>query len=408
MTTRTGIAVNHPACDPALWGLDPSITFLNHGAFGACPKAVRACQRQYQDQLELEPLRFMVRELEPLLDRARGKLAQFINAPVDDLVFVSNATAGVNAVLRSLSFKRGDELLTTNHVYNACRNVLNYVAERSGAKVVIATIPFPVRSNDEIIAPILARVTSRTRIALLDHITSTTALILPVRELVQELAGRGVETLVDGAHAPGMIPLDLKSLGATYYTGNCHKWLCAPKGAGFLYVQRDRQELIRPPVISHGANTRRTDRSRFLVEFAWQGTGDPSAVLSVPDAIKFIGSQLPGGWKSVMKRNHELAMAARKILCEKLSTEPPCPTEFLGTIATIFLPPPAANETLNPPLFLDPLQDALLRQDKIEVPVMPWPAPTGRVLRVAAQLYNSLPQYERLAEALAKRLHVRH
>jgi len=400
--------LNRPAGDPAFWGLDPAITFLNHGAFGACPRAVRACQRQYQDQLELEPLRFMVRELEPRLDHARGKLAQFIKAPVDDLVFVSNATAGVNAVLRSLSFKRGDELLTTSHVYNACRNVLNYVAERAGAKVVIADIPFPVRSNDEMIAPILAKVTGRTRIALLDHITSVTALILPVRELVQKLTALGVETLVDGAHAPGMIPLDLKSLGATYYTGNCHKWLCAPKGAGFLYVQRDRQAFIRPPVISHGANTRRTDRSRFLVEFAWQGTGDPSAVLAVPDAIKFIGSQLPGGWASVMKRNHELAAAARKILCEKLNIEPPCPTEFLGTLATIFLPPLGANKALKPPLFLDPLQDILLRRDKIEVPLMPWPAPPGRVLRVAAQLYNSLPQYARLAEVLAKRLHIRH
>ena len=400
--------LNRPAGDPAFWGLDPAITFLNHGAFGACPRAVRACQRQYQDQLELEPLRFMVRELEPRLDHARGKLAQFIKAPVDDLVFVSNATAGVNAVLRSLSFKRGDELLTTSHVYNACRNVLNYVAERAGAKVVIADIPFPVRSNDEMIAPILAKVTGRTRIALLDHITSVTALILPVRELVQKFTALGVETLVDGAHAPGMIPLDLKSLGATYYTGNCHKWLCAPKGAGFLYVQRDRQAFIRPPVISHGANTRRTDRSRFLVEFAWQGTGDPSAVLAVPDAIKFIGSQLPGGWASVMKRNHELAAAARKILCEKLNIEPPCPTEFLGTLATIFLPPLGASKALKPPLFLDPLQDILLRRDKIEVPLMPWPAPPGRVLRVAAQLYNSLPQYARLAEVLAKRLHIRH
>jgi isopenicillin-N epimerase len=384
--------------------LDKSITFLNHGAFGACPLPVRARQRHYQDLLERQPLSFLVHDLEPLLDRSRAKLAQFIHAPVDDLVYVSNATAGVNAVLRSLTFKRGDELLTTSHVYNACRNVLIYVAEKTGARIVIAEIPFPVASNEEMIAPIMAKVTGRTRIALLDHVTSPTGIILPVAELVKKLSALGVDTLVDGAHAPGMIPLDVTAIGATYYTGNCHKWLCAPKSAGFLYVQRDRQALIRPPVISHGASTRRTDRSRFQIEFAWQGTSDPSAALAVPDAIKFIGSLLPGGWKSVMKRNHALAVAARQMLCETLNLPVPCPPELIGTLATIPLPPLPAGVTPKPPIFLDPLQETLLNRYKIEVPIMPWPGFPNRALRLAAQLYNSLPQYEKLAAILAKRL----
>ncbi len=395
-------SLSRPACNPNLWLLDPEITFLNHGSFGACPRAVLRFQNELRTRLERQPMQFMVRDLESLLDQARSELARFVNAPAEDLALVPNATSGVNTILRSLRFKRGDELLVTDQEYNASRNALNFAAEQSGARVVVAQVPFPLRSADEITEAILQRVTSRTRLALFDHVTSQTGLILPVERLVRELSKQGIQTLVDGAHAPGMIPLDLKKLGATYYTGNCHKWMCAPKTAAFLYVRRDQQKFIRPLAISHGANSSRKDRSRFQIEFGWTGTGDPTAYLSVPTAIKYIGALLPGGWPEVRQRNHLLAVAARKIICDALEIEAPCPDELLGSLAAIPLGSAPARPRPKAPLFLDPLQDSLLHGHGIEVPIIPWPAPPQRCLRIAAQLYNSLPQYERLAEVLKK------
>ena len=211
-------------------------------------------QHNIRERLERQPVRFLVRELEPLWDAARAALAQFVGGDAVDVVFVANATSGVNTVLRSLRFKAGDELLVTNHEYNACRNALNFVAEQSGARVVVAEVPFPLQCEDDFILPVMEKVTSRTRLALLDHVTSQTGLVFPIGRLVRELSARGVDTLVDGSHAPGMVPLNLREIGAAYYTGNCHKWTCAPKGAAFLHVRRDRQRDIRPLVISHGAN----------------------------------------------------------------------------------------------------------------------------------------------------------
>jgi isopenicillin-N epimerase len=254
---------------------------------------------------------------------------------------------------------------------------------------------------------VLQRVTPRTRLALLDHVTSQTGIILPVARLTAELNARGVETLVDGAHAPGMIPLKLAEIGAAYYTGNCHKWLCAPKGAAFLHVRRDRQDGIRPLTISHGANSRRTDRSRFLIEFAWQGTTDFSACLSVPEAIRFLGSLRPGGWPEVMARNHALALAARKILCARWGISEPCPGECIGSLAALPLPDAAPDEWPRLPFNEYPLQDALRVKHHIEVPIMAWPAPPARWLRISAQLYNSPPQYELLAAAVSGELALR-
>ncbi len=394
--------LNQPACVPRLWLLDQAVTFLNHGSFGACPQRVLEFQNDLRARLERQPVQFLVRELEPLLDNARAALAQFVGADADDLVFAPNTTSGVNAVLRSLTFLPGDELLVTNHEYAACRNALNYVAERSGALVVVVNIPFPFSSADEIIAPILAAVTSRTRLALLDHVSSQTGLVMPIGRLVGELASRGVDTLVDGAHAPGMVPLNIKKIGATYYTGNCHKWLCAPKGAAFLCVQPSRQKLIRPLVISNGASSARTDRSKFQIEFAWTGTGEPSAYLCVPEVLKIMASLLPGGWPEIMTRNRALAIAARKILCASLKISEPCPEEFIGSLAAMPLPDAPPEALPRQPFNEYPLQDWLRRQHGIEVPIMAWPAPPKRLLRISAQLYNSLPQYERLAVALAK------
>jgi isopenicillin-N epimerase len=397
-------SLNQPAADPQDWLLDPDVVFLNHGSFGACPRRILEIQSEWRQKLERQPLQFLVRELEEHLDSARTAVAQFTGANPDDLAFVTNATTGLNTVLRSLDFKPGDELLVTDQEYNASRNALDFVAERSGARVVVANIPFPFHSADELIAPVLEKVTPRTRLALLDHVTSQTAVVLPIARLVAELKQRGVDTLVDGAHAPGMVPLDLDRLGAAYYTGNGHKWLCGPKSVAFLHVRRDRQKFIRPLTISHGANSTRTDKSRFQLEFGWQGTGDPSAILSLPAAINFMSSLLPGGWPEIMARNRTLALAGRKILCEALGIAAPCPEEFIGSLAAIPLPdaPPEAGPRL--PFNEYPLQDALRIKHRIEVPIISWPAPPQRQLRISAQLYNALPQYEALAKALRMEL----
>jgi|YelNatPaOPRAMG01_1025707.scaffolds.fasta_scaffold04564_10 isopenicillin-N epimerase len=402
MQPEPTIDLTKPAAAPSLWLLDPDMVFLNHGSFGSCPGPVLEFQERIRQRMERQPVRFFVRDLEGLLDEARSALGQFVGAAPADLVFVPNATAGINAVLRSLQFGPGDELLTTNHAYNACLNALRFVAERSGARVTVATIPFPVSDTTAVTEAVLSAVTPRTRLALLDHITSPTGLIFPIEQLVAELTARGIDTLVDGAHAPGMVPVDLRQLGAAYYTGNCHKWLCAPKGAGFLYVRPDRQHLIRPLAISHGANSPRTDRSRFQLEFGWTGTVDPSAWLTVPEALRFMGSLLPGGWPELMQRNAALARAARRKLCDALGRPLPCPDEMMGALAAVPIWDAAEAGPPKSPLYQDPLHDWLWDQHRIEVPIIPWPAPPRRLVRVSAQLYNCLGQYERLAQVLAQ------
>lgn len=381
-----------------LWPLDPDVTFLNHGSYGACPRAVLEAQGRLRDRLEAEPVRFLSRELEGLLDDAREALGAFVGADPEDLAFVPNATTGVNTVLRCLDLGAGDELLATDHTYNACRNALDAVTARAGARVVVATLPFPVAAPEEALEAVFSRVGSRTRLALVDHVTSPTGLVLPIERLVRELASRGVETLVDGAHGPGMVPVDLEALGAAYYTGTCHKWLCAPKGSGFLHVRRDRQKSVRPLVISHGANSPRADRSPFRLEFDWTGTADPTAYLVVPEAIRYMGSLLPGGWPALMAHNRGTALAARDRLCAALGVAPPAPDSMIGSLAALPVPPgfgPAARD--GEP---DPLQAALFDRFGIELLVFTWPALASRILRVSAQLYNSAADYERLAEAL--------
>jgi len=380
------------------WQLDPSVVYLNHGSYGSCPVRVTERQQEIQRELEREPMELLSRRLEERLDAVRADLGRFLGADPEDLVFVRNATEGINAVLRSRGFKTGDELLTTDHEYNASRNILEFAAAVRGATVRVAEVPFPLRSPGEVTKAIFARVTPRTRLLLVDHVTSPTGLVWPIEEIVEVCSGRGIDVLVDGAHAPGMLPLDLRRLHAPFYTGNCHKWMCAPKGTAFLHVRRDRQDEVRPVSISHGANSPRTDRSRFRIEFDWTGTFDPSAWLTLPEAIRFMDGAVSGGWKEVMRRNRELALAGRDSVCRALGIEPPAPDSMIGSMAS--LPLPARKGELEGPLFIDPLQAALLERYAIEVPVFTWPAHPGRVIRISAQLYNSLPQYELLGKAL--------
>ena len=378
------------------WSLEPGLDFLNHGSFGACPRPVLEAQAELRARLERQPLQFFARDLEPLLDEARAALGAFIGADPDDLALVPNATTGVNTVLRSLELAPGDEIVTTDHVYNSCRNALRWQEER-GVKVLYARVPWPIAGPWQIIEPVLAAVSGRTRLLLIDHVTSPTGLVFPVGELVRRLNERGIDTLVDGAHAPGMLPLDLRALGAAYYTGNCHKWLCTPKGSAFLHVRRDRQDRIRPIAHGHGLNSRRTDRGAFRLQHDWIATDDPTAFLCIPVALRFFASLLP--WAEIMERNHALAVAGRRKLLEALRIPAPAPEFMLGSLAAVPLPD-AEVQVSRDGVWWHPLQKQLLQKHRIEVPVMIFPAPPRQLVRIAAQLYNSVDQFERLGAAL--------
>ena len=379
------------------WALDPAASFLNHGSFGACPTAVLAEQSRLRAQMESDPVKFLARDLWRRLDEALAKLGAFIGADAADLAFVTNATAAVNAVLRSLAFNPGDEILITDHAYEACAEAARYVAARSGARLVVAEVPFPVQSKTQVLDAVLKAAGPRVRLAMLDHVTSSTALVWPIKELIEKLRERGIDTLVDGAHAPGLLALDIDSLAPAYYAGNCHKWICAPKGAGFLYVRRDRQEGIAPPSVSHLSAWARKGKSGFRARFDWTGTYDPTAALSVPAAIDFVSSLLPGGWPAVMATNRELASRGRGILCAALGLEAPAPQDMLGAMAALLISGAACDA-------IDPLQDALRREENIDVPIFRWGNPPRRVLRISAQLYNIEDEFRRLASALRSRL----
>ncbi|MFT6395759.1 MAG: isopenicillin-N epimerase [Bradymonadia bacterium] len=381
-----------------MFTIRPDLRFLNHGSFGSCPEPVRSRQREVVDALERDPIWFMAGKLEEHLDRSRARLARFLGANAVDLAFVTNATQGVNAVIRSAEFKPGDQILTTDQAYNACANALRFVADRAGAELVVVPIPFPIKSPDQVVEAIVDAVTPRTRLAMIDHITSSTGLVLPIETIVRELEGRGVRVLVDGAHAPGMVPLDLNALGASYYAGNCHKWVCAPKGAAFLHVREDLRDEVRPTSISHGANMEDPNRSRFHLEFDWCGTFDPSPWICIETAIDVMDATY-GGWDAIRDGNRQNALAGQALLCESLGIDKPAPAEMIGALAAV----PLGNlgEEKSPHKYLPaPLALVLRNKHKIEVPVFPWPAWPDLLLRISMQRYNTLEDVEALCAAL--------
>jgi isopenicillin-N epimerase len=284
-----------------LFLLNPQVAFFNHGSFGACPKPVFEEYQRWQRELEWEPVDFLGRRREKLLEEAKAKLAEYVNAPADDMVFVVNATQGINTVARSLRLKPGDEILTTNHEYGAVNKTWQFVCEKTGAKFIEHHISLPVTTHEAFVEAFWADVTPRTRVISISHITSPTALIFPIAEICRRAREAGILTVIDGAHAPGQVPVDLERIGADFYSGNCHKWLSAPKGSGFLYVRAEHHPIIDPLVISHGWVPEGTLVSRN----EWQGTRDIASFLSVPAAIEF---QAQHHWDLVRQRCHRMAV----------------------------------------------------------------------------------------------------
>jgi isopenicillin-N epimerase len=382
------------------WALSADLVHLNHGSYGGCPHSVLNAAASWRTRMELAPMRFFVNEWQAGLDEARAALATFVRVPDSQLVFAANATTGIATALASIHLDIGDDILTTSHVYRACRHQLLRLAAEHHARLVIVEIPLPF-DPQRLVDDVTAAITPRTRVALLDHITSPTALVLPIAELVAVLAARGVQIIIDGAHAPGQIPLDVGALlaaGVTYYAGNCHKWICAPKGAGFLIAAPDATG-VRPLVTSHGAAADYGPPNRFHAEHDWAGTHDPSPFLAVPVALAAI-AELGGGWPATIARNHALAVRMRERFVAALLAHAPrssgaphtllAADDDLGTMAAIEIALPTGATPFG-------LQQQLLLSGW-EVPIVDFP---GRPLvRLSAHLYNHAQQADDLAAVL--------
>jgi isopenicillin-N epimerase len=389
-----------------LWALAPTFVHLNHGSFGACPVAVLAAQTRLREQLEAEPTGFFLEVCPPLWQRALDTLARFLNASVEGLAFLPNATAGVNTVLRSLPLQSGDEVLVLDQAYQACRNAVDAVCARAGAQVKVVALPFPPAGPDDIVERVLALAGPRTRLAMLDTVTSPTALRLPFERLTAELQGRGIDVLLDAAHGPGIVPLDLTALNAAYVTGNCHKWLCSPKGSAFLHVRADRRHAVRPLVVSHAYSAPLAGDRRFRAEFDWPGTQDPTPWLCIPAAIEHLGDSVDGGWRGLMANGTAMARQARDLLADALSLDAWVPDEMLAAMVTVPLPgraDPGPRSVMEP----DPLMRELLARWGIRAMVFDWPAHRARYLRVSLAPYNTLDEVRYLAECLVDALRLR-
>jgi len=367
--------------------LDTEVAFLNHGSFGACPRPVFERYQAWQRELESEPVDFLDRRLPALLADARTALADYLGCSAHDLAFVQNATTGVNLAARSLDLRPGDEALSTELEYGACDLAWEWVCRRAGARYVRAPIPLPLSDPSEIVDALFAAATERTRVVFVSHVASGTGLVLPVEEIVARARKLGLVTVVDGAHAPAQVPVNLAGLGADYYSGNAHKWLCAPKGAGFLHVQPERQERVDAAIVGWGYS----DGNAFSERVEKQGTRDPAAWLTVPDAIGF---QAERDWEAVHERSRRLARDARRELCELLGTEPLAPESMFAQMAAVRLPRSAPE-----------LSARLFARHRIEIPVG---GPERDLLRLSVAGYTTRAEIDRLSAALARELDAEH
>ena len=369
--------------------LDPEVVFLNHGSFGATPRCVFEAYQEWQLRMERQPVLFLGRELDGLLRESRVTLGKFLNADPDDLIYIPNATHGVNIIARSLNLKPGDEILTTDHEYGACDFTWDYVCKKTGAKYIHQNISMPVRAQEEIVDQFWQGVSPNTRAVYLSHITSPTALRLPVEKICRRARDLGIISIIDAAHSPGQISVDLQALGADMVFGNCHKWLLNAKGSAFLYVKREMQNLIEPLVVSWGYNPTPefTSGSRFIDLLQWMGTRDPSAALTVPVAIKFMQDH---NWDDVRIACHTLLRIAIERICDLTGLPPlyPLDSEFYSQMAIAPLPP--SN--------LAQLKLRLYDEFRVEVPLIQWQ--DRQFVRVSVQGYNTRQDIDALLHAL--------
>jgi isopenicillin-N epimerase len=397
----------HPSLSSSfaeLWSIDPSILFLNHGSYGAVPRDVQAAHAAWRSRVEREAVRFYKVDLEQCMDEFRRAVGAFIGCPAECLAPVPNATVAIATILANTPLGPGDEIVITDHEYQSGINELQRVCERTGARVVTAAVPFPIAGPEAAAEAVLRAIGPRTKLVMVSQITSATSLILPVAPVVAECRRRGIDVVVDGAHGPGQIPVDVASLDPTYYIGSGHKWVSGPKGTGFLYVHPDKTRGFRPIWLSGRAHKIRPERALFLRDFDYSGTSDYTGILSIPSAIRSLGSMLPGGWDALYAQNHDLVMRGRRVVLDALGIGEPAPESMIGSMATIPLPEPSAAMANRATLYDDPLQDALLERHRIVTPVWRLNANNVRVVRISAHLYNTIEQYEVFARALVEEL----
>lgn len=383
------------------WAFGNGITFLNHGSFGACPVPVLERRERLLRQIELDPMGFMLSDYQPLRCSALEVLTEFTGAEKDSLVFVENCTAGINTILRNIPVMPGEGILVTDQEYFSSMNALREIAGRKGAVVQPIHLPFPVSDQEEILEAVVAAITPETRFALIDHVVSSTGMVLPLKKIIDLLSDFGIKTIVDGAHGPGEVPLDLKNLGCMAYAGNCHKWLCSPRSSAVLYVNPEFQRNFLPLVISHVPSDFDTELSDYQLYFSWNGTPDPTPALCVPCSIDFMAALHPEGWQGVMDSNRELALKAREILCSATGAEPVCPESMVGAMAAVPLEW-YTQEVSREPDWIDPLQKWLKQEKGIVVPVTDLKGSKAKMIRLSAQMYNTIHQYHFLAEALVE------
>ena len=369
--------------------LDPAVTFLNHGSFGATPKPVFEAYQNWQLRLERQPVLFLGRELDNLLKDSRRVLGEYLNANADDLVYVANATHGVNIIAHSLRLIPGDEILTSDHEYGACDYTWDFICGKTGTKYIHQPIPLPVHSEEEIVDQFWQGVTSQTKVIYLSHITSPTALRLPVEQICKRARLAGILTVIDAAHAPGQITVDLQILDADIVFANCHKWMLNAKGSAFFYVRRELQHLIDPLIVSWGYNTtpETTTGSRFIDLFQWTGTKDPTAALTVPTAIQFMQEH---NWDEVRNECHNLLRQAIERICDLTHMLPlyPLDSDFYSQMG--IAPLPLSN--------LAVLKSRLYDEHKIEVPLVQWQ--DKQFIRISVQGYNCQEDIDALVGAL--------
>jgi isopenicillin-N epimerase len=375
----------------SLFLLNPDIVFLNHGSFGATPRAVFEKYQAWQRELEHQPVEFLGRRFTDLMRQARAGLGAYVRADADDLVYVPNATTAINIVARSLRLNPGDEILTTDHEYGALDRAWRFICRKTGAVYKQQPIPVPVTTRETFVETFWAGVTPHTRVIFLSHITSPTALIFPVNEICRRARAEGILSIVDGAHALGQIPLDLTEIGADFYAANAHKWLCAPKGSAFLYARREVQHLVEPLVVSWGYEAEKPSASRFIDDQEWNGTRDIAAYLTVPEAIRFCEQH---HWDQVRARCHALAQFAREQITALTGVPALSPDsmDWYMQMVTVPLPPCDAAR----------LKTRLYDEHRIEVPIVVWRNQPH--IRVSIQAYNSRDDVARLVEALQKLL----
>ena len=376
----------------AAWSLRSDTVYLNHGSFGPPPRCVRQARQTWIDRLDEQPMDFFVRRLEPSLAQAKDALARFVGSRTDDLAFVENATAGMNLVAASVPLTATDEVLLTDHEYGAVRRIWERACRRAGATLRTVALPGTFDDPDETVDAIVAAVTDHTRLLVVSHITSPTAVILPVAAICRRVRQRGVRVCIDGPHAVAMLPLDLAALECDYYTASCHKWLCAPFGSGFVYVHSRWEQEVEPAVLSWG-RVQPAVPQRWTDELVWTGTRDPSAYLSVPSAIEFLEGVPLDGFR---RQTHELVCYARDRIVERTGRAPLVADaanfgrpQWFGSMIALPLPPGES----------DPLQRALWERFSIEIPVVDFGG--GRHLRVSCHLYNTREHVDRLVAALA-------